>query len=160
MADLKAQVSVHSSVDSYPGCLVRATPLTVLYQSFWNFAVVFFMVWGCAYGLDIIAILFLVTFSTLWTFRHFSTSIYRQWIPCERTPHTILYQSFWNFAQVFAMVLRCACGLDIIYFCHFFHFVNSFSDLRFYEKCIDSGYIYQSCDLGHAMGWRNINVSQ
>ena len=28
--------------------------LLVLYQSFWNFAGVFFMVWGCACGLDII----------------------------------------------------------------------------------------------------------
>ena len=30
------------------------------------------------------------------------------------TPHTILYWSLWNFAHVFAMVWRCACGLDII----------------------------------------------
>ena len=29
-------------------------------------------------------------------------------------PHTILYRSFWNFAHVFSMVWRCACGLDII----------------------------------------------
>ena len=30
------------------------------------------------------------------------------------TPHTILYRSLWNFAYVFAMVWRCAYGLDII----------------------------------------------
>ena len=30
------------------------------------------------------------------------------------TPHTILYRSLWNFAHVFAMVWRCADGLDII----------------------------------------------
>ena len=30
------------------------------------------------------------------------------------TPHTILYRSLWNFAHVFAMVWRCARGLDII----------------------------------------------
>ena len=59
--------SVHPSINIYPGCLVSATPLTVLYQSFWNFAVVFIMVWGCACGLDIIVRLFFVTFSTLWT---------------------------------------------------------------------------------------------
>ena len=29
-------------------------------------------------------------------------------------PHTILYRSLWNFAHVFAMVWRCAHGLDII----------------------------------------------
>ena len=47
--------------------LVRATPLTVLYQLFWNFACVFLMVWGCACGLDIVVGSFLVTFSALWT---------------------------------------------------------------------------------------------
>ena len=30
------------------------------------------------------------------------------------TPHAILYWSFWNFVHVFAMVWRCAYGLDII----------------------------------------------
>ena len=30
MADLNAQVPVHSSVNSYPGCLVSATPLTIV----------------------------------------------------------------------------------------------------------------------------------
>ena len=59
------------------------------------------------------------------------------------TPHTILYWSFWNFAHVFAMVWRCACGLDNrwINFCHFFHFVNF---VIFWPqilwKCIDSGH--------------------
>ena len=38
-----------------------------IYWSFWNFADVFFMVWGCACGLDIIVGLFFITFSTLWT---------------------------------------------------------------------------------------------
>ena len=68
------------------------------------------------------------------------------------TPHTILYRSLWNFAHVFAMVWRCACGLDIILklfgynpwinFCHFFHFVNF---VIFWPqilwKCIDNGYL-------------------
>ena len=56
--------SVHPSIFIYSGCLVSATPLTVLYQSFWNFACVFFMVWGCACGLDIIVTSFFVTFYT------------------------------------------------------------------------------------------------
>ena len=185
----------------YPGCLVSATPLTVLYRSFWNFAVVFFMVWGYACGLDIVVRLFFSTFCEL------STSVYRQWVPCERnssysftpiflklctcflhslkmcmwfgynpyinlchffrfmnfvifwpqilwkcmgswylvsaTLHTILYRPFWNFAHVVSMVLRYACGLDIINeFCHFFHFVNI---VIFWPhilwKCIDSGYL-------------------
>ena len=47
--------------------LVSATPLTVLYQLFWNFACIFLMVWGYACGLDIIVGSVFVTFSTLWT---------------------------------------------------------------------------------------------
>ena len=30
------------------------------------------------------------------------------------TPHTILYRYLWNFAHVFALIWRCAHGLDII----------------------------------------------
>ena len=79
MGDLGVQVSVRSSVrlfvrpsvrpsvNIYPWCLVSATPLTVLYRSFWNIACVFVMVWGCACGLDIIVRYIFVTFSTLWT---------------------------------------------------------------------------------------------
>ena len=48
MGNLGVQVSVRSfvspsvrfSVNIYPGCLMSATPLTVLYGSFWNFACV------------------------------------------------------------------------------------------------------------------------
>ena len=81
---VRPSVNVRSSVRSsirqhLPGYLVSATPLTVLYRSFWNFACVFFMVGGCACGLDIIVRLFFVTFSTLWTMS-ISPSIYRQWI--------------------------------------------------------------------------------
>ena len=54
------------------------------------------------------------------------------------TPHTILYWSFWNFAHVFPMVWRCACGLNIILELIFVTFSTlrtlSFSDLRFYES--------------------------
>ena len=50
------------------------------------------------------------------------------------TPHTILCWSFWNFAHVFSMVLRCACGLDIILAFIFVTFsalwTLSYSDLR------------------------------
>ena len=54
------------------------------------------------------------------------------------TPHTILYQSFWNIAHVFCMVWRRACGLDIILALIFITFCSlqtlSISDLRFYES--------------------------
>ena len=51
-----------------------------------------------------------VTFSTLWTWSFSDHSGYL----VRAIPHTFLYRSFWNFAHVFSMVLRCACGLDII----------------------------------------------
>ena len=41
------------------------------------------------------------------------------------TPPTVLCRSFWNFTGVFAVVWRCACGLDIIlrlFFIIFSHF--------------------------------------
>ena len=54
------------------------------------------------------------------------------------TPHTVLYRSFLNFAHVFSMVWRCACGLDVILALIFVTFCTlrtvSFPDLRFYES--------------------------
>ena len=137
-------MSVGPFVNIYLGCLVRATPLTILYQSFWNFTGVFFMVWGCACGLDIIVRLFFVTFSTLWTC-HFSTSVYRQWVPHE-------HNSSYSFIQIFLKLCTCFFhGLEMcmwfgcnawINSCHFFHFVNF---VIFWPqilwKCIDSGYL-------------------
>ena len=86
--------------------LVSATPLTVLYRSFWNFACVFFIVWGCACSLDIIVRSFFVTF--LYCERsHFSPSMYGQRVPLvSASPLTVLYQSLWNFASVFFHGMR------------------------------------------------------
>ena len=121
---------------------MSATPLTVLYRSSWNIADVFVMVWGCACGLDIDVRLIFVTFSSLWTF---STSMYRQWVPCE-------CNSSYSFMPIFLKLCTCFLhGLKIcmwfgynpcINFCHFFHFVNF---VIFWPqilwKCIDSGYL-------------------
>ena len=100
------------------GYIVSATPHTILHQSFWNFAHIFAMVWRYACCLDVILELIFVTFSTLWTLSVFWPQILWK---CRdsgyivsATPHTIVYRSLWNFAHVFAMVWRCACGLDII----------------------------------------------
>ena len=96
------------------GTACERTPLTVLYWLFWNFACVFFMVWGCACGLRIIVRTCLLLFPHF-ELSLFSPSVYRQWVPLvSTTPLTVLYQSFWNFAYVFFMVWGCACGLDII----------------------------------------------
>ena len=97
------------------GYLVITTPHTILYR---NFAHVFSMVWRCACGLDVILALIFVTFSTLRTLSFSDLRLYESVVTVgtfvSATPHTILYQSLWNFAYVFAMVWRCACGLDII----------------------------------------------
>ena len=109
-----------------------------------RFPAVFFMVWGCACGLDIIVrFFFFFFFVNFVIFR--PQCIDRRYL-VSKSPHTILYRSFWNFAHVFSMVWRCACVLDIynpcINFCHFFHFANF---VIFWHqilwKCIDSGYL-------------------
>ena len=100
------------------GYLVSATPHTILYQSFWNFAHVFSMVWRCAYGFGYNPCIYFCYFFHFANFVIFWPRIL--WKCCDSaylvsaTPHTILYWSFWNFVHVFAMVLRCARGLDII----------------------------------------------
>ena len=94
--------------------LVSTTPLTVLYRSFWNFAYVFFMVWGCACGLGIIVRTFLSLFPHS-ELSHFSPFIYKQWEPLvSATPLRVLYRLLWNFACVFFKVWECACDLDVI----------------------------------------------
>ena len=60
------------------------------------------------------------------------------------TPHTILYQSFWNFEHVFSNMKMCIWfGYNpCIYFFYFFHFANF---VIFWPqilwKCCDSGYL-------------------
>ena len=80
---------------------------------------------------------------------HFLTSdsmkVYRHGYHVSTTPHTIYYWSFWNFAHVFSMVLRCACGLDIILELFFVTFFTLWTFVIFWPqilwKRIDSGYI-------------------
>ena len=205
MGDLGVQVSVRlfvrlsvcPSVNIYHGCLVSATPLTGVLKLCRCFLHGVRMCMWFGYNCWII---FLSLFP-LCELSHFSTSMYRQWVSCERnssynfipiflklctgflhglkmcmwfeynpclyvcyffhfanlvifwpqilwkccdsgylvsaTPHTILYWSFWNFVHVFAMVWRCAYGLDIILewiWSLFPLWTSSFSDLRFYES--------------------------
>ena len=49
------------------GYLVGATPVTVFFWLFWNFADVFCMEWRCACSFGIILWLLFLTFSALWT---------------------------------------------------------------------------------------------
>ena len=109
---------------------MSATPLTVLYRLLWNFACVFFMVWGCACGLDVIVKLccFFFYFFPHCELSHFSPSIYRQGLPRE-------HNSSYNFILIFLQL--CTCFLHSLkmcmcfsynpfhMFCHFFlYFLN------------------------------------
>ena len=99
------------------GYLVSATPHTILYQSFWNLAHVFSLVWRCAYGLDIILAFIFVTFSTLRTLSFSDLRFYENVVTVGTLWAQLLiqfYTDLYETAHVFAMVWRCACGLDII----------------------------------------------
>ena len=114
--------SVRPSLNIYPGCLVSATPLPVLYWSFSNFAGVFFMVWGCACGLDIIVRFWgggsLFPIGEL---SHFSTSM----VPCERNSSCNFLPIFLKLCTCFLHGLKMWFGYNpCVNFCHFFHFVN------------------------------------
>ena len=159
--------------------LVSATPPTVFGESFWNFTVVFRMVWRYAYCFLRILKLFFLHFNLDIFSSLYATDMYREYMPCIGNPAysfrpillklyryfaaflwfhmrnlslagyncsggascmacSFIYRSFWNFAHVFPMVWRCACGLDIILELIFITFSTlwtlSFSDLRFYES--------------------------
>ena len=63
--------------------------------------------------------------------------MYRQWVHCNATSHTILNWSFWNFVHVFSWVCRSARGLDMIfkfYFCTLSTLTLSFSEPQIYES--------------------------
>ena len=87
------------------GYLVSATPHTILYQSLWNFAHVFTMVWRCAYGLDIIHELIFVTFSTLWTLSFWPKILWKcidSGYLVSATPYTISCLSLCNCTSFFS----------------------------------------------------------
>ena len=128
MGDLGVQVSVCPFVrpSTFTQSVLWAQLLTILYQSFWNFAGVFIMVWGCACGFGYnckIIFYHLFHFVNLVIFR---PQCIDSGYLVSATPHTI----FWNFAHVFFMVRRCACDLDVILALIFplgelFHFLTS-----------------------------------
>ena len=150
MGDLGVQVSVSLSIRSFVrsstftlGILWAQLLLQFCTNLFETLQVFFFMVWGCACGLDIIVRLFFVTFSTLWTFL---TSVYRRWVPCERNSSNNFTLIFFNLCTCFLHGLETCMwfGYNLwINFCHFFHFVNV---VIFWPqilwKCLDSGTLW------------------
>ena len=123
------------------GYLVSATPHTMLYRSFWNFAHVFSMVW-------MVHVVWINLCITSCYFFHFVTFVvfWPQILwKCidggylfSATFLTILCRYVWNFALVLSMVWRCAWDLNIILELSFVFYSTlwtlSFSDIRFYES--------------------------
>ena len=104
---------------------MRATPLTVLYQSFWNTAGVFFMVGRCACGLDIILLDYFSSLFPLCELIFLPQCINSGYL-VSATLHTVLYRCFLNFARFLHGLKMCMWfGYNpCVNFCHFFHFVN------------------------------------
>ena len=107
------------------GYLVSATPHTILYRSFWNFAHVFTMVWRCAYGLDIVLELIFVTYSTLWTLSFWPQILWKcidSGYLLRATPYTISCLSLCNSAHLFFHGLKMCMWFGFnpaVNFCHF-----------------------------------------
>ena len=112
-ADLNAQVSVHSSV--------KLPWVSCEGNSSYSFVPIFLKLCrGFLHGMGMCIWFGYNRYIIFSHFFHFVNLVIFQ-PQCidsvylvSAAPHTILYQSFWNFAQVFSMVWRCACGLDII----------------------------------------------
>ena len=100
------------------GYLVGATPLTFFHRLFWNFADAFCMGWRCACGLGIILWLFylfcFVNFVFFW-YEILSQCIDSGYL-VGTTPLPVFNRLFWNFADIFCMEWRCACGFGVILF--------------------------------------------
>ena len=100
------------------GYLVCATPPTVLCRFFQNLIGVLFMVWRYACGLDIVLRFFFGHFFHKFNLAIFQAFLQSKWIDSGylvcATPPTVLCRFFRNFTDVFVMVWRYACGLDIV----------------------------------------------
>ena len=112
-------------------CCDAATSVTVLYQTFWNFADGFFMVWRCVYAFRIILSSFFINFF------HFFNIVFQVWLVLEwylvgTTHPTVFHPSFLNYAYLFYMVWRCACGFGFIIRVFFINF-SHFFDLVFFQ---------------------------
>ena len=100
------------------GYLVSATPHTILYQSFLKLCTCLLHGLKMCIWFGYNPCIYFCYFFQFANFIIFWPQIL--WKCCDSgylvsaTPHTILYWSFWNFVHVFAMVWRCAYGLDII----------------------------------------------
>ena len=136
--------SVRPSVNIYHGRLVSATPLTVFLLIFLKLCRCFLHGVRMCMWFGYNCWIFFYHFFHFVNLSHFSTSMYRQWVPCERN-------SSYNFIPIFLKL--CTCFLHgvkmciwfgynpCIYFCYFFHFANV---VIFWPQILwkcDSGYL-------------------
>ena len=102
--------------------LVSATPPTVFGESFWNFTVVFRMVWRYAYCFLRILKLFFLHFKLDIFSSLYATDMYREYMPCIGNPaysfRPILLKLYRYFAAFLWFHMRnhqkCLLGLNII----------------------------------------------
>ena len=116
---------------------MSATPLTVLHWSFWIYAGVFLMVWGCACGLDIIVRLFFVTFSTLWTLSFSDLKFYES-IDCK-------LNSLYNFIPIFMQL--CTSFFHGLKICMWFWFNPQLKFVSFPHCWLCHFSIFRRCDI-------------
>ena len=124
------------------------TPLTGFLQLFWNFARLLNRMKMCMW----------FGYNTLIIFSHFfcfvnlvscltwnAIEVYRQWVPCGHNSAYSFFWLFWNFADVFSMEWRYACGLVmILYFFSLFLLceLGLFFCHEMVSKCIDKGTLW------------------
>ena len=108
------------------GYLVSATPHTVLYRSFWNFAHGFAIVWRYACGLDIILELMFCYFYHFVNFVIVWPQILWKYIDSgyhvSQTPYTTSCLSLFNFAHLFVHGSKMCMWFGFnptVNFCHF-----------------------------------------
>ena len=97
------------------GYLVSATPHTILYQSFWNFAYVFSMVWRCAYGLDIILAFIFVTFSALQTLSFSDLRFYENVVTVGTLWAQLLIQFYTDLFETLYMFLPWSGDMHMVW---------------------------------------------
>ena len=135
--------------------LVSATPPTVFGESFWNFTVVFRMVWRYAYCFLRILKLFFLHFNLDIFSSLYATDMYREYMPCIGNPaysfRPILLKLYRYFAAFLWFHMRnlslagynCSGGASCM--------ACSFIEMRFDLGTLDSG--ERSLPLGLLVYW-------
>ena len=126
-------------IDSDTSCECNSSYSFILIL-FWNFACVFFMVWGCACGLGIIVRTFCHCFYIVNLVIFHPKYIDNGYLWWAQLLLQFCADRFETLHMFFFMVWGCARGLDVIVitFCHFFHIVNL---VIFHPLYINSWYL-------------------